>query len=66
MRATAAAEDQVQRQLWRLAGDAIAKAPVASAPGLYVDSLNDTIDAQSARLASLSNRVPTAVLVSSR
>jgi hypothetical protein len=63
MRATTAAEDQVQRQLWRFAGDAIAKAPLASAPRLYVDSLNDTIDAQSARLASLSNRVPTAVLV---
>ena len=62
MRATTAAEDQIQRQLWQLAGEAIAKAPVASAPRLYVDTLNDTIDAQSARLASLNNRVPTAVL----
>ncbi len=61
--ATTAAENQIQRQLWQLAGQAIAAAPVASAPRLYVETLNDTIDAQSARLASLNNRVPTAVLV---
>ena len=37
-------------------------APVASAPRLYVDSLNSTIDAQSTRLSALNNRVPGAVL----
>ena len=62
MRRTTAAEDVVQRQLWRNAGLAIGAAPVASAPRLYVDSLNDTIDAQATRLSGLSNRVPGAVL----
>ena len=63
LRRTTEAEGLLQRRLWRLAGRAIAAAPLASAPRLYVDSLNDTIDAQSARLASLNNRVPTAVLI---
>jgi hypothetical protein len=62
MRATTAAEEEVQRRLWRLAGQAVSEAPVASAPRLYVDSLNPMIDQQSVRLASLDNRVPTAVL----
>jgi len=35
---------------------------VASAPRLYVDSLNSTIDQQSVRLSALANRVPSAVL----
>jgi hypothetical protein len=52
----------LQRRLWRLAGQAIESAPVATAPRLYVDSLNTTIDDQSARLSSLNNRVPGAVL----
>jgi hypothetical protein len=62
MRRTTAAESALQRRLWRLAGQAIAAAPLASAPRLYVDSLNTTIDAQSTRLSSLNNRVPGAVL----
>ena len=62
MRRTTAAEDLVQRRLWREAGQAMSAAPVASAPRLYVDSLNSTIDAQSTRLSSLNNRVPGAVL----
>lgn len=62
MRRTTAAEGLLQRRLWRLAGQAISATPVASAPRLYVDSLNATIDAQSTRLASLNNRVPGAVL----
>jgi hypothetical protein len=52
----------VQRRLWRLAGQSLAGMPLASAPRLYVDSLNSTFDAQSTRLASLNNRVPGAVL----
>jgi len=62
MRRTTAAEGLLQRRLWRLAGQALAGAPAASAPRLYVDSLNSTIDQQSVRLSSLNNRVPGAVL----
>jgi len=62
MRRTTAAEDVLQRQLWGLAGESIARAPVASAPRLYVDSLNTTFDAEASRLSSLNNRVPGAVL----
>jgi len=62
MRRTTAAQGVLQRRLWRLAGHAIAGAPVASAPRLYVDSLNATFDAQAARLSALNNRVPGAVL----
>jgi hypothetical protein len=62
MRRTTAAEGVLQRKLWRLASQSIGAAPLASAPRLYVDSLNATIDAQGARLSSLTNRVPGAVL----
>jgi hypothetical protein len=62
-REAAAAEEQIQRQLWALAGDALETAPTASAPRLYVETLNEMIDAETARVAALSNRVPTAVLV---
>jgi hypothetical protein len=62
MRRTTSAEGVLQRRLWHLAGQSIADAPLASAPRLYVDSLNETLDAQSTRLAALTNRVPGAVL----
>jgi hypothetical protein len=62
MRRTTASEGVLQRRLWHLAGQAIDDAPVASAPRLYVDSLNATFDAQEARLSALTNRVPGAVL----
>jgi hypothetical protein len=62
MRRTTAAEGVLQRRLWRLAGESIGSAPLASAPRLYVDSLNETFDDQEARLSSLTNRVPGAVL----
>ncbi|HEY6422738.1 MAG TPA: hypothetical protein VIY28_05695 [Pseudonocardiaceae bacterium] len=52
----------LQRQLWALAGDALRSAPAASAPRLYVESLNETFDSQSTRVYGLRNRVPTAVL----
>jgi hypothetical protein len=48
MRRTTAAEGVLQRRLWHFAGQSTAAAPVASTPRLYVDSLNATIDAQSA------------------
>lgn len=63
MRRTTAAEGVLQRRLWSLAGQAIAAAPNASAPRLYVDSLNDTFDAQLSRLSGLTNRVPGTVLL---
>jgi hypothetical protein len=60
----AAAEGQrLQRELWRLAGQALVDAPIASAPRLYVDSLNEMIDMQTVRVAALNNRVPGPVLV---
>lgn len=62
MQRTTAAENVIQRQLWGLAGQAMAAAPVASAPRLYVDTLNDMIDQQTVRASALSNRVPSAVL----
>jgi hypothetical protein len=55
--------DQIQRELWSLAGQALDAAPVASAPRLYVDSLNVMIDSQTTRASALNNRVPTAVLL---
>jgi hypothetical protein len=56
-------EQRIQRRLWSLAGDALDMAPVASAPRLYVETLNEMFDAETVRVAALSNRVPTAVLV---
>jgi hypothetical protein len=52
----------LQRKLWRLAGQALKASPVASAPRLYVDSLNNMIDMQTVRVSALNNRVPGAVL----
>ena len=51
MARTTAAEGLVQRRLWRLAGQSLAGAPLATGPRLYIDSLNATFDAQSARLS---------------
>jgi hypothetical protein len=62
-REAAALEERIERQLWGLAGNALGMAPTASAPRLYVETLNEMIDAETARVAALSNRVPTAVLV---
>src|SRR4051812_41728079 len=62
IRRTTAAQGALQRRLWRAASQAIAAAPVASAPRLYVETLNETFDAQESRLSALNNRVPGAVL----
>jgi hypothetical protein len=62
MKRTAAEQSVLQRRLWRLAGEAIAAAPTASAPRLYVETLNETIDQQTVRISALNNRVPGAVL----
>jgi hypothetical protein len=61
-RQTIARSDALQRRLWRLAGESLVAAPIASAPRLYVDSLNNTIDMQGVRIAALNNRVPGPVL----
>jgi hypothetical protein len=62
-RQAAADGQQLQRQLWALAGQALDAAPTASAPRLYVESLNQMIDLQTVRVAGLNNRVPGPVLV---
>jgi hypothetical protein len=53
---------QLQRALWRLAGEALASSPTDSAPRLYVQTLNEMIDMQTVRVSALNNRVPSAVL----
>ncbi len=45
-----------------LAGQELDEAPVASAPRLYVESLNEMFDAETTRIGALDNRVPGAVL----
>jgi hypothetical protein len=59
---TIAEGQKLQRQLWGLAGQALAEAPIASAPRLYVETLNTMIDQQTVRVAALNNRVPGPVL----
>jgi hypothetical protein len=59
---TIADGEKLQRRLWGLAGQALAEAPVASAPRLYVETLNTMIDQQTVRVAALNNRVPGPVL----
>jgi len=62
-RAAADREELLQRRLWALGGEAIDAEPVASAPRLYVETLNEMIDAQGVRVAALSNQVPIAVFM---
>jgi hypothetical protein len=52
----------LQRRLWALAGESLDRSPQASAPRLYAETLNETIDALSTRTAALGNRVPGPVL----
>ena len=61
-RAAIAGGQRLQRELWGLAGQALAEKPVESAPRLYVETLNEMIDMQTVRVAGLNNRVPGAVL----
>jgi hypothetical protein len=62
MEETARRQSSVQRRLWHLAGRTLVAAPTATAPRLYLDSLNAMIDQQTIRLSALKNRVPAAVL----
>jgi hypothetical protein len=61
-RAAVEREDELQRRLWSLNGQALALKPVDSAPRLYEETLNEMIDAQATRISGLANRVPNAVL----
>jgi type IV secretory pathway VirB2 component (pilin) len=54
--------ERLQRSLWRLAGEALARSPNDSAPRLYVETLNEMIDMQTVQVSALNNRVPNAVL----
>ncbi len=58
-----AAEERIQGRLWLLARAAVADQPVQTAPRLYIETLNEMIDAQATRQAALANRVPTPVLL---
>jgi len=62
MKRTTAEQSELQRRLWRLAGQSVAEAPTATAARLYVQTLNEMIDQQTVRVAGLNNRVPGAVL----
>ena len=57
------AGSEIQRELWRLDGEALAAAPTDSAPRLYTESLNEMIDMQTTRVAALNNRVPSAIVL---
>lgn len=61
--AAVAAGGRLQRELWGLAGEALADSPTDSAPRLYVETLNEMIDIQTVRVSALNNRVPSAVLL---
>ncbi len=54
--------DVFLRELWTLGGQALDTAPIDSAPRLYIESLNETIDMDTVRVSTLSNRVPGEVL----
>jgi len=62
LKRTTAEQSELQRRLWRLAGQSVAGAPIETAPRLYVETLNEMIDQQTVRVAGLNNRVPGAVL----
>src|SRR4051812_7600270 len=52
----------IQDELWGIAGETLKAAPTDSAPRLYVESLNEMIDAHTTRVAALDNRIPQPVL----
>lgn len=54
-------EEMLQRRLWKLAAESLKADPDGNASRLYVQSLNEMIDAQATRLDDLENRVPAPV-----
>lgn len=61
--AASAREQRIQRRLWAFAGEALDAAPQASAPRLYIETLNEMIDAQTDRVAALNNHVPSEIFL---
>jgi hypothetical protein len=57
-----ARSDEIQKELWTLGESAAAQTPTPIT-ALYVESLNQTIDASETRLAGLENRVPRSVWI---
>jgi hypothetical protein len=55
--------EDLQRNLWTLAGDAVRADPGGTAPRLYIETLNEMIDSHTSRVASLRNRVPSTVVL---
>jgi hypothetical protein len=53
----------LHRDLWYWAGQATEASPNGNASRLYVETLNEMIDAQADRVASLQNRLPTPVVL---
>ena len=49
---------ELQSALWAEAGAAVEADPQGTAPRLYIETLNEMIDANGVRVASLGNRVP--------
>ena len=58
-----AASGEIQRSLWKLAGEALAASPDGSATRLYVESLNTMFDAGTSREAAFLDRIPDSVVV---
>jgi hypothetical protein len=54
--------EAIHRELWRLAGDAVAADPLGTAPRAYIETLNELIDMHTTRVAASDNRIPPAVL----
>jgi hypothetical protein len=57
-----AQENVIIRRLWSLAGEDMAADPRGNASRLYVETLNEMINLQTIRVATLNNRIPGAVL----
>ncbi len=62
-RAAVARVAAAQNELWTLAIDAVNADPIGTGPRLYVETLNNTFDTHTSRVASLGNRVPTPVML---
>jgi hypothetical protein len=61
--AAGARVEELQNELWTAAGDAVRADSTGTAPRLYTEALNNTIDIHGYRVASLGNRVPGPVML---
>jgi hypothetical protein len=62
-RQASARGQRIQNNLWGLAGEAMNASPVSSAPRLYIETLNEMIDAHTTRVSALANRIPDSVML---